>query len=190
MKVFTVVLIPSFPAKRSIMADLFSVIVNALSVADVCARLVSFLVKVRQGTKTVDDDLNKLIEEINSLSSVCLIIHGTFEKDFKAKEVISARPNPADSGEEAIGRLWHYTDTTLESCRTTLSHLDKLLADVLGDNGSKISSPWSSLRKYLRKQSRDDELVQLGQRLSKAHDCLQILLTALNLFVAPKCLIV
>lgn len=162
------------------MADPFSIIASTIGIADVCVRLVNLLVSVKQGSKTIDDDLDKLIKEINSTSSTSETIHESFKRD------IAAHSEPPDSGEEAIASLWHATGTTLESCRTTLEDLNTLLTDVIGDGGPKTSSMLDNLRKYFRKQSREDELLQLRQRLNKAHDVLQILLTAISMCVAPK----
>lgn len=162
------------------MADPFSIIASTVGIADVCVRLVNFLVSVKQGSKTIDDDLNKLIEEIKSTSSMSKIIHDGFKRD------IAAHSEPPDSGEEAIASLWRATGTTLESCRTTLDDLNTLLIDVIGDGGSKTPPMLNNLRKYFRKQSKEDKLLQLRQRLNKAYDVLQILLTAINMCVAPK----
>ena len=154
------------------MADPFSIVAGAISIVDVCQRLVTFLVRVKQGCDTIDDELDGLIADVNSLNAVSKLVRESFERD------ISGGYDAPSKDEEATANLWRATANALQDCQTTISELDVWVQKVVGDGGSSTSD---KLRKYFRKIFKEDQLLQLWQRLNKGHHLLQIMLTAINM---------
>ena len=154
------------------MADPFSIISSTISIVDVCVRLGTFIVQVKQGSDTIDDELDELIGEINSLKIVSNLIIESFERSI-----------PGDCGasskdEEATAGLWRATGSALKECQRTLDELESLVKKVVGDGES---STIEKLRRYFRKLSKENDLLQLWQRLNRGHQLLQILLTAIDM---------
>lgn len=156
------------------MADPFSVVASTISIADVGIRLATFLVQVKRGSDAIDEDLDRLIREIESFNTTSKLIRESFETD------IPGGSDATSKDEEARIGLWRATGNALQDCRRTFSELDALISKVVGDGGS---STFDKLRRYLRRQSKHDELLQLLRRLNRTHELLQILLIAINMLV-------
>ena len=154
------------------MADPFSIVASTISIVDVGVRVVQFLVEVKQGSDTIDDELDKLIGEINSLNAVSNLIRENFQKD------ITGGYDASSKEQEASAALWREAGNALRDCDRTLGELESIVQKIVGDGKS---STVDKLRRYFRKLSKQDDFVQLWQRLNKSHHLLQIMLTAINM---------
>ncbi|KAI9687208.1 MAG: hypothetical protein M1820_010497, partial [Bogoriella megaspora] len=159
------------------MADPFSIVASSLSIADLGIRLVKFLLQVKRGTDSIDEELHRLIGEIQSFTSTSKIIRENFEQDLREG---ADTPN---KDERATTDLWRATGNTLRDGQNLLNKLDTLIQDVVGGSGS---STLDKLRKYFRKQSKNGEFLRLIDQLNRVQELLQILLISVNIIYTRK----
>lgn len=156
------------------MADPLSIIVGTVGLLDVCWRVGSYLKDVAGSAGKVDEEIAALSREITSLISVNESIQKLKEAADEAVSGISV------DYELLIKQLWNEVDTTTEGCRATLVKLEELLKEIIGKNGPKVVNKLDGIRKQVRRQSKDGDLVQIHHRLSKYEASLQTVLAALN----------
>ncbi|KAF2666145.1 hypothetical protein BT63DRAFT_51060 [Microthyrium microscopicum] len=152
------------------MADPFSIIASTIGVIDVAVRLTAFLIDVKEGSETIDQDLDRLLGEIKSLNAISRLIQESFERD-----VATSTPN---QDEEAAVTMWRETGNVLRDSQKTLSELELLIKKVHGLDGS---STYDRVRRFIRKQVKEDEFARLWTRLNDGYHLLQILLSAINI---------
>jgi predicted outer membrane protein len=61
-----------------------------------------------------------------------------------------------------------------------------LIEEVVGKDSNQISSKLEGIKKALRKQSKEKDVAEIRQQIMTHRDNLQVLLQALNLYVAQK----
>jgi hypothetical protein len=81
---------------------------------------------------------------------------------------------------DSIEDLWRNTGSILKDCQSTLEKLYSLIVQVEGTGGSKSLAMFDSLRKHLRKKSKEEDFLRVRQRLSSYHSALQVSLTMLD----------
>ena len=154
------------------MTDPFSILVGAASLADVCVRLTKFLKQAKDGFKKIDQDLEDLSEDIIALRTVTDLIKNIFQTD------LARTTNPNDN--QVLANNWYTTRTTLGGCQDIVERLNALITTVLG-NGGPNPVKFSSLRKYLKQQSKADDFFALREKLKTHYSALQASLAAMNL---------
>lgn len=158
--------------------DPFTLITGTVGLLDVCIRVVGYLNNIRASAGKVEQEIEALSLEINTLLAV---YHSL--RDFwttKRKAIPSSRASEDDK--IRIDSLWDGVIANLNKCEVTVGQLEKLLKEIIGKDGSaKVSGKIDGIRKQLRKQSKDSDFPQIRQRLSNFQGSLQLLLTALNL---------
>jgi MoxR-like ATPase len=155
------------------MADPFSIVAGAISLAHICNRLGSFLRNVSEGSQRIDGDLEALSHEIASLATVNDLIKTSFESD------LSGAADPAHRS--TIVNLWQATEATLENCKITVEKLENLVTSIVELHTPKALSKLDGVRKYLKKQSKEEEFGQLRHKLASYRAALQIILTAVDM---------
>ncbi len=154
------------------MADPFSIIAGAASLADVCIRLTKFLKQAKDGFQKIDNDLEDLSNDITALRSVSDLIKRSFEVD------LAGVTNPSE--DEIVDDQWHTTQKTLAGCQDIVERLNALIATVSGTGGPKHAK-FNNLRKYLKQQSKEEDFNALRQKLKTHYNALQISLVAVNM---------
>lgn len=156
------------------MADPFSIAAGTTGVIDVCWRVGKFLVDLKSAAGKVEQELSALSSEIDALVKV--------SDSIQAVWFIHAKELPCTSSEDAsrIENLWRNTSTTLEGCRSTIEKLGNMIEKIIGKHGHIVTSKVDGIRKALRKQFREDEVIQIRLTLASYQNNLQILLTALD----------
>jgi hypothetical protein len=158
------------------MADPFSILAGVASLADVCIRLARFLKDANDGFRVVDQELEDLFKEIASLQSVNESIDELVKRSYP--EGSTARTNPH------LGKIldtnWRATNNTLSSCQLIVERIEAILKDVV-NAGSGKHIKRDQVRKWLKQQSKEEELSTLREKL-KAHQlALQLSLSAVGL---------
>lgn len=158
------------------MADPFSTLAGAAGLADVCIRFAKFLKDANDGFRLVDQELEDLSKEIVSLQSVNGSINELLKRSYP--EGSTARTNP--HLEKILDINWRATNTTLASCQLIVERIEALLKDVV-NAGSGKHIKRDQVRKWLKQQSREEELNTLREKL-KAHQlALQLSLSAIGM---------
>lgn len=153
------------------MAEPFSIIAGAAGLADVCVRFTNFLKQAKDGFQRVDEDLEQLSKEIETLYFVNNLIKCSFEA------------NPATTKHSNDQRIlldqWEATQVTVASCQEIIEELNDLMIRILASGSSKHVR-LNSLRKYLKLQSKEDEFAGLRRKLNAHQTALQTSLASIN----------
>ena len=111
--------------------DPLSIIASTAGISDVTFRLVRFLKGTIQGARDVDEDLRKLLVEVESLISINNGISSiTAARDFE--HLLRRSFEDSDSLTESWKQLWHDTSRIANDITRILEKLEAILKDVQG----------------------------------------------------------
>lgn len=157
------------------MADPFSIVAGVISCADVAFRLTIFIKQVKDGTETIDKDLDDILREIEALTSINESIKQIFERDFQREK------DESEVEKETSTHVWKEIVVVLEDCRKTLVDFDALLTKIMGNQNSRAPAAIKAIRKTLRKMLKEEQLVHVREKLSTHHRLLELMLTAVSM---------
>jgi hypothetical protein len=182
------------------MADPFSIIAGALGTSDVCISLARYLKEVVRGYKSIEDDIQHLLQRVATIQKVAGTIKAIFEAEW------DSQPKSADRDQTRINGLWQYTGEYLSDCLSIVSELNNLLCRILekpdestenqphdlGDHNKELASPPSSLTQqtsskmsrlklFIRKKGKEREFLKIETRLDEALKSADLMLSAINL---------
>ena len=160
------------------MADPFSIATGALTVVDVCIRVVKYVRSVSRAAKYTDNDIEALEREINNFSSVYAAIRQICATNASQRQQPSRNPSGLDDPGNAL--LTRAADLVREG-HSLVQKLRDLLLDVLGTETSNKFQQIDSLRKGIRLLSKDSEYTKLRQRFTSLNLELNTMLTAIDL---------
>ena len=155
------------------MADPFSILAGAAGLADVCIRLGKFLKDANHGFRVVDQELDELLKEITSLQSVNASIEELLKRSYPGRSTAQASPNL----QQVLDTNWQATNATLSSCKLVVEKIEAILKDVV-NVGSGRHVKRDQIRKWIKQQSRGDELNTLRGKLKQYQLALQLSLSA------------
>ena len=157
------------------MADPFSALASTVGLLDVCFRVGNYLYDVKVGADKVDEEIEALSHQVEAIKSVTQSIKRVFEDDLaRATDTVS-------KDQDGIQSLWEEIGKNVQSCQATLVKLFALIKLIVGNESPKILSKLDGLRKFLRKQSKEEEFGKLRRQLNDYHHSLQTLLTSVNM---------
>jgi len=157
------------------MADPFSIIAGTVNLLDVCFRIGENLYDIKVGTDKVDEEIEALSHQVEVIKSVIQSIKSVFEDDLPhATETVSKKRG-------GIQSLWEEIGQNVEGCQATLVKLFALIKFIVGKESPKVFSKLDGPRKFLRKQSKEEEFGMLRQQLSDYHQSLQTLLISVDM---------
>tara|TARA_R110002060_G_scaffold76491_1_gene86889 strand:+ start:149 stop:625 length:477 start_codon:yes stop_codon:yes gene_type:complete len=158
------------------MADPFSILAGSAGLLDVLWRVGIYIRTTVESAGRIEEELDGLSREIQSLISINQAIEETFRQE-KARLPGTLL---ADAGR--VNSLWKNVGTLLQDCRTVVERLEGLMKYIIGQGeSSKITGKIEGLRKTLRRDRKDNEIKDTRIKLVGYQNGLQILLTALNL---------
>ena len=157
------------------MPDPFSTVAGTVGLLDVCFRVGKYLYDVKVGADKVDEEVEALSHQVEAIKSVTQSIKSVFEDD------LAHATGTVSKKRDEIQRLWEEIEENVKSCRGTLVELFALIKLIVGKESPKVLSKLDGLRKFLRKQSKEEEFGTLRQQLSDYHHSLQTLLTSVNM---------
>ncbi|PQE27270.1 tetratricopeptide repeat domain-containing protein [Rutstroemia sp. NJR-2017a WRK4] len=158
------------------MADPFSILAGAAGLADVCIRLAKFLKDAKDGFRLVDQELEDLAKEIASLQSVNESINELLKRSYPQGSTARTNPHP----EKIRSKNWRATNTTLASCQLIVERIEAILKDVVSAGSGKHIKR-DQVRKWLKQQSRKEELNTLREKLKAHQVTLQLSLSAIGM---------
>ncbi|TVY47669.1 hypothetical protein LOCC1_G002894 [Lachnellula occidentalis] len=159
------------------MADPFSTLAATIGLLDVCVKVVTYLVDIKESAKSIEHDINVMKEEIDSLIHVNDLIK-SLEENIQEAGLILQSAAPFE-----LERLWQSIKDNTESCAKVVGRLEKQVRDIVGKHEqAKPTSKMDGIMKTVRKQSKDPGLAKIHQSLSMYHQELQLSLTGLDIF--------
>lgn len=156
--------------------DPFSIVVGTVGLCDVCARVVAYLVRINEESGKIQDEITILSQEIGSLLAVNESVKDLHDRRLDLDSL------PMDDASH-VDKVWQNLGILLAQCKGTVLELEKLLNEVLGKKGARVAGKIDGLKKTIRREARDDEYLQLRQRLGNYQAGIQMLLITLNLCV-------
>ncbi|KAL8696273.1 MAG: hypothetical protein Q9224_002880 [Gallowayella concinna] len=157
------------------MADPFSIVAGTAGVLDICWRVGSYLAKIKTSAIKIERDLAALLFETNALIAANESIQalwGAYNEETLDKSITES---------QRIADLWQDINITLNGCHDVMSRLALLIEEVIGKDGFAAQGKRDGIKKVLRKQSRDDEIMEIRSQISSHQNSLQLSLSALNI---------
>lgn len=156
--------------------DPLSIIAGTAGLLEICVRLTKYLNDVKEGSERVDEDIEVLYQQVAAISTVVQSIRNVFKPDLE---------HASNGHRDNIQDLWAEVASNISSCQMTLEKLFLLISQIVGKETSK-QSKLEGFRRYLRKQSTEDEYNRIRQQLSGYHHALQTLLTSINIVLTKR----
>ena len=152
------------------MAD-FQTASAAIGLARDVVDLIQYLRKVKAAMDTVEDDIDGLIKELQSLNS----LYGQLERKYKHQ------PNPGtDNTPTPQQSLWSELGDTLKEGRATFDNFDKQLREVYG-NDPKNKGKIDALVKQHKLRSRIPKMNALRDQIHTYNSVLHMYLMKISL---------
>jgi hypothetical protein len=158
--------------------DPFSIIVGTVGLADVSIRVISYLSSLKSATSKIQDEITILGQEIEALVAV----NDSVEDFWHSRHDLDGFDVSANDGSHA-SNVWKNLASLLQQSKGTIEQLEVLLKEVIGKKHALVGGKLDGLRKTIRRQDRDGEYMQIRQRLANNQAGIQMLLSALNLYV-------
>ncbi|KAF3895608.1 Tetratricopeptide repeat domain-containing [Trichophyton interdigitale] len=156
--------------------DPFSIAAGAVGVADVCWRVVKYLKNLPAAIAEVQKEIDSLIDEIESLQTIVRSVESAFEGSF-------SKPSDETPLRAAnLENLWGDFKKSLEGCQNVAKELERLVQEIYGKSGPKVTSKLDGLGKENRRRDKAASLHRVREKLSTEKDNLQILLTGISLY--------
>ena len=140
------------------MADPFSIVAGALSVAEICAHLVIFLKQAADNFSATDQNLLGLIEEIESLQRTNTAIRNLIDPELFA------------TGSEKGNHVFLHTKTTLAKCEISVRELREVLLEIVsvGNEHKRIVH----FRKWQKSHAKEEYLSALRKKIHMQQETL------------------
>lgn len=125
------------------MADPLSILALGVGITDVSVRLIRYLRDVKKAAQTVEDDVDRLISEVEALQ----VLHGTVEDELK-RHLLSK----SLTAKENI--LWFNTGKTLKEGQILTNKLFESVQEIYQEDPSTTGKRDEILEQH-RKRSRE-----------------------------------
>ncbi|KAL8669814.1 MAG: hypothetical protein Q9168_005618 [Polycauliona sp. 1 TL-2023] len=160
--------------------DPFSVIVGVGSLIDLSLRLGKYLKDLRESIALYEGEIESFLREIQDIDSV----NNSIAQLYQTETVTTTLGHSEPPRQEL--EAWQNTFKTLRGCAATVEELQSLLTAITGKNGAKVAGLRDGIKKQLKKQSKDSELIRIRQKLSSHRESLNVSLTLLNLIYTGR----
>ena len=154
------------------MADPFSIVAGTAGLADVCVRLARFIKQANAGFRSVDQELEDVFQEIESLRSINDLVKRSYVDGFQAKS--------NHDQQHILETHWRATQNTLSSCQRIVEQIEVLFKEIV-EAGSGKHIRLDQLRKWLKQQSKEEVFSNLREKLKAHQMALQISLSAVSM---------
>lgn len=158
--------------------DPFSITVGAVSLADVCWRLIKFLRDIPAAIASVHKEIETLASEVESLRSIVASVQECLH-DNHANPAVASSPLKAAN----LETLWKNCKRSLDTCQDVTTQLEYLVQEIYGKAASNVGGKLDGLSKESRRRDKAADVQRLRDKLSIEKENLQILLTGISLLV-------
>lgn len=164
--------------------DPFSIVIGAGNLLDISVRVSKYLLELRDKVASTKDDLESLLQQINSITSASQSIRQAFENE------IANSSERKKSKTSEVNKLWQQISVALSKCGQRLGDLEDLLKRITGDRGlDGFISPYGhrqkntldNLKLQLRKIPVNHKFVQIQIDLRGYIDTLNLFLNIIGL---------
>jgi hypothetical protein len=156
--------------------DPLSIVASTAGILDICVRLAKYLNDVKESSERVDEDIEALYQQVAAIGVVIQSIQNVFKPDLG---------HASNGHKDNIQALWEEVASNINSCQAALDKLFVLRSQIVGKENSK-QSKLEGFRRYLRKQSTEEEYNRIRKQLSGYHHALQTLLTSINIVLTKR----
>jgi hypothetical protein len=155
--------------------DPLSITAGAIGIADVCLRVVLFLKDIPGTVAAVQQEINVLIAEVESLRVVLGAVEGTFKgaQGSPGRMTLLKATNLEDLSKEFC--------SSINACSDLTTRLEDVTKRIYGKSGFKVTGKIDGLKKELRRRDKDSDLGRLRMELSAEKHNLTLLLDGINL---------
>ncbi|KAH7356935.1 hypothetical protein BKA65DRAFT_495809 [Rhexocercosporidium sp. MPI-PUGE-AT-0058] len=158
------------------MVDQFSVLAVAAGLADVCIWLGKFLKDDKHRFRVVGQELEDLFKEITSLQSVNASIDELLGRWYPEGSTAGTSPNL----QKILDTNWQATSGTVSNGQLIVERIEAILEDIVNiGRGKHIKH--DQIRKWMKQQSREEELNTLWGKLKQYLLALQLSLSAVGM---------
>jgi hypothetical protein len=139
----------------------------------VCVRLSGQLYPFVSRVRTVDESIQTLKFEIDSLSAALGSIKISFEDPLLAEAIVNTQARHEK-------RHWQNVRHSLDHCSNTLTRLEAILADVESCEGQFLVN----VRRRIRLDMKSGEMVLLKEQIASCRRTLQLSLQLITVYVS------
>ncbi|RDW69224.1 hypothetical protein BP6252_08244 [Coleophoma cylindrospora] len=139
--------------------DPFSITIGLASMLDITVRVVKYLKEVQDAAGVIGEELATLVNEIQALGSLGRSIQHLH--DTEVQSLLGGFADLPDRDQE----LWRVTSSNLQDCKALVGRLRDLFTEIAGKHGDKVGGWADSIKKQLRKQSKDGELNKIRSQI-------------------------
>ena len=166
------------------MADPFSIVSAAAGLADIVVRLTKYIRQIQKAIGTIEADINDLVNELESLNSVCQLLESRFvavgSPEPSPRSISSHDSNlsgrtlctitePTVDVTQALGR-------TLENCKHVVAKLESLIEEIYGKWDGSTTGFRDKVAKAMRNNSRQTALNSYRSQITLWQSSIQLLL--------------
>lgn len=153
--------------------DPFSLTVGTVSLVDVCWRVTIYLKDIKGSIASIETEIQDLIYEVESLRTTVA----------SAEECLQNNHAKVTSPLKVVNlqSLWNNCQKSLDACRRTVTRLEKVVHEIYGNSGPKVTGKLDGLRKESRRREKNQEMQRLRETLSNEKQNLQMLITGIGL---------
>ncbi|KAL8880635.1 MAG: hypothetical protein Q9198_001994 [Flavoplaca austrocitrina] len=137
-----------------------------------------YLRDVHASIALYEGEIESFLGEVQDLESVNKSIAELYQTETVAIAHGHSEPQQLE--------VWQNTLKTLRSCTISVEALQTLLNEIAGKTGAKVAGLRDRIKKQLKKQSKDSELIRIRQQLSSHRESLSMSLTLLNLMYTQR----
>ena len=157
--------------------DPFSITVGAVSLADVCWRLIRFLKDIPVAIASIQKEIETLMTEVESLKTIVASVEECLQDNHATTAIAS--PLKAVN----LENLWENCKRSLDTCQDITTQLEQLVQEIYGKSGSRVTGKLDGLSKESRRRDKVAGVQRLRDKLSIEKQNLQILITGIGLLV-------
>lgn len=166
------------------MADPFSIVSAAAGLADVVVRLAKYIRQIHKAMGTIEADISDLVNELESLESVCRILKsrfGAIDSPEPSWEPISSNDSILSGRTlctitEQPAEVTQVLGRTLENCKHVVGKLESLIEEIYGKEEGSATGFRDKVAKAMRINSRQTALNSYRSQITLWQNSIQLLL--------------
>ncbi|KAI5924026.1 tetratricopeptide repeat domain-containing protein [Camillea tinctor] len=162
------------------MADAYSIATASIGLLDVTIRLLKYVKALKDGSTTIQEELDSLEGEVTMLEQVCNAVNFTYEKSVSISlELSPQRIRPGQSS-NATGIMWAGLAQMVKHCHVIVERIHKTLEDICQMPKRSFSKHVDTMVRVHRKRSKEESLRHCRSELAMYQGSIQLILTIIN----------